>query len=249
MTRRARSRDLAMAYYRLVRALRTGTTIADPRRPEPRYVTLDMLRREFAALAAAMTRRQRSQPKSLQATTPKRSPTRTLTPTGFSSRKSTRSPARRHRRRRRRPRRWPNWTLLSGRRRLPGTPPARTGRPDPDFPSTGPQAQRHHPGLRPGIRQRHAASLPHRQQRFRKNRTAQDGPRSPTALSRRRPQAVSPRGAAPVTARPVVPSHYARRLCNPFLSPGRTGTEVRSAPPALRRTSLAPPTFCLSVVS
>ena len=52
MTRRSRSRDLAMAYYRLVRALRTGRTVADPRRPEPAYVTLAMLRREFAALAA-----------------------------------------------------------------------------------------------------------------------------------------------------------------------------------------------------
>jgi hypothetical protein len=51
MTRRGRSRDLAMAYYRLVRALRTGKTVADPRRPEPAYVTLAMLRREFAALA------------------------------------------------------------------------------------------------------------------------------------------------------------------------------------------------------
>ncbi|GGK13171.1 hypothetical protein GCM10010124_02160 [Pilimelia terevasa] len=51
MTRRARARDLAMAYYRLARALRTGRTVADPRRPEPRYVTLDMLRREFNALS------------------------------------------------------------------------------------------------------------------------------------------------------------------------------------------------------
>lgn len=51
MTRRARSRDLAMAYYRLARALRTGRTVADPRRPEPAFVTLGTLRREFAALA------------------------------------------------------------------------------------------------------------------------------------------------------------------------------------------------------
>lgn len=51
ITRRARSRDLAMAYYRLARALRTGRTVADPRRPEPAYVTLGTLRREFAALA------------------------------------------------------------------------------------------------------------------------------------------------------------------------------------------------------
>lgn len=51
MTRRGLARDLAMAYYRLVRALRTGRTVPDPRRPEPPYVTLDMLRREFALLA------------------------------------------------------------------------------------------------------------------------------------------------------------------------------------------------------
>lgn len=50
MTRRGRSRDLAMAYYRLVRALRTGTTVADPAKPEPAYVTLATLRREFTAL-------------------------------------------------------------------------------------------------------------------------------------------------------------------------------------------------------
>lgn len=51
MTRRRMSRDLARAYYRLVRALRTGRTVADPYHPEPTYVTLDVLRREFAALA------------------------------------------------------------------------------------------------------------------------------------------------------------------------------------------------------
>lgn len=48
--RRAQSRDLARAYYRLVRALRTGTTVADPYHPEPTYITLDTLRDEFAAL-------------------------------------------------------------------------------------------------------------------------------------------------------------------------------------------------------
>ncbi|WNV90303.1 hypothetical protein [Umezawaea sp. Da 62-37] len=53
MTRRRQSRDLAMAYYRLVRALRTGTTAADPRRPNPPFVTLSMLRNEFAALASS----------------------------------------------------------------------------------------------------------------------------------------------------------------------------------------------------
>lgn len=50
MTMRGRSRAQARAYYRLVRALRTGTTVADPRKPEPRYITLDVLRQEFEAL-------------------------------------------------------------------------------------------------------------------------------------------------------------------------------------------------------
>lgn len=51
MTRRRQSRDLARAYFRLARALRTGTTVADPYHPEPTYITLDVLRREFASLA------------------------------------------------------------------------------------------------------------------------------------------------------------------------------------------------------
>ncbi|WJN63261.1 MuF-like injected head protein [Streptomyces phage phiScoe54] len=51
MTRRRMSRDLARAYYRLARALRTGSTVADPYHPEPTYITLDVLRREFASLA------------------------------------------------------------------------------------------------------------------------------------------------------------------------------------------------------
>lgn len=55
MIRRGRSRDLSLAYYRLARALRTGTTIADPRKPEPQYVSLDKLRHEFAALAASQS--------------------------------------------------------------------------------------------------------------------------------------------------------------------------------------------------
>jgi hypothetical protein len=50
MTRRRMSRDLARAYYRLARALRTGSTVADPYHPEPTYITLDTLRREFASL-------------------------------------------------------------------------------------------------------------------------------------------------------------------------------------------------------
>jgi len=51
MTRREHSRNLAFAYYRLVRALKTGTTVADPFLPSPRYVTLEVLRQEFAELA------------------------------------------------------------------------------------------------------------------------------------------------------------------------------------------------------
>lgn len=49
--RRRLSRDLAMAYYRLARALRTGTTIRDPFGPaEPEHVTIDALRRQFRLL-------------------------------------------------------------------------------------------------------------------------------------------------------------------------------------------------------
>lgn len=51
LTRRRLSRDLAMGYYRLVRALRTGKTIRDPfGPPEPAYVTIGTLRREFTLL-------------------------------------------------------------------------------------------------------------------------------------------------------------------------------------------------------
>ncbi|ATI18709.1 hypothetical protein SEA_DAUDAU_8 [Streptomyces phage Daudau] len=53
MGRRRQSRDLARAYYRLVRALRTGSTVADPYHPEPTYITLDVLRREFAELTGS----------------------------------------------------------------------------------------------------------------------------------------------------------------------------------------------------
>lgn len=58
MGRRRQSRDLARAYYRLVRALRTGTTVADPYHPEPTYITLDVLRDEFNALAGGAERPQ-----------------------------------------------------------------------------------------------------------------------------------------------------------------------------------------------
>ncbi|WP_369186490.1 hypothetical protein [Streptomyces sp. R08] len=51
MSRRRQSRDLARAYYRLARALQTGSTVADPYHPEPDHVTLADLRREFAELA------------------------------------------------------------------------------------------------------------------------------------------------------------------------------------------------------
>ncbi|MGZ2360736.1 hypothetical protein LRE75_29325 [Streptomyces sp. 372A] len=54
MGRRRQSRDLARAYYRLARALQTGTTVADPYHPEPAYVTLTELRQQFAALAGGI---------------------------------------------------------------------------------------------------------------------------------------------------------------------------------------------------
>ncbi|OKI45245.1 VG15 protein [Micromonospora sp. CB01531] len=55
MTRRTMARALAMAYYRLIRALLTGRTVADPDKPEPEYVTLAMLRQEFKELAGKQT--------------------------------------------------------------------------------------------------------------------------------------------------------------------------------------------------
>lgn len=50
LLRRARSRELGLAYYRLMRALRTGATIGDTRRDEPRWVSIRQLREEFEAL-------------------------------------------------------------------------------------------------------------------------------------------------------------------------------------------------------
>ncbi|GIF02219.1 VG15 protein [Paractinoplanes rishiriensis] len=76
MTRRGHARDLAMAYYRLVRALRTGRTIADPYHPDPAQVTLGMLRREFAALATPATAAPTTAAQPDQATP---APSRTLT--------------------------------------------------------------------------------------------------------------------------------------------------------------------------
>ena len=50
MTRRARARDLALAYYRLTRALRTGHSIRLPGREEGESVSLEALRDEFDAV-------------------------------------------------------------------------------------------------------------------------------------------------------------------------------------------------------
>lgn len=50
LSRRRMSRDLAFAYYRLARALRTGKTIADPYHPLKANPTLGDLRREFASM-------------------------------------------------------------------------------------------------------------------------------------------------------------------------------------------------------
>lgn len=50
MTKRGQSRELAVAYYRLARALVTGRTVPDPRQPEKKSVTLAELRYEFSKL-------------------------------------------------------------------------------------------------------------------------------------------------------------------------------------------------------
>ena len=47
LKRRGTARDLALSYYRLVRALRTGRTIADPRKREGASTSLERLRQEF----------------------------------------------------------------------------------------------------------------------------------------------------------------------------------------------------------
>lgn len=54
MSRRVLSRELAVAYYRLARALRTGTTIPDPDDPTPKTVTLKELRDEFSRLTESI---------------------------------------------------------------------------------------------------------------------------------------------------------------------------------------------------
>lgn len=53
LTRRGQSREIALAYYRLVRALRTGTTTPSPAEPERSQVLLGDLRREFRELVEA----------------------------------------------------------------------------------------------------------------------------------------------------------------------------------------------------
>jgi hypothetical protein len=50
LTRRGMSHEIALAYYRLARALLTGSTIPKPGEPVKRSVTLAELRREFALL-------------------------------------------------------------------------------------------------------------------------------------------------------------------------------------------------------
>ncbi|WP_438470777.1 hypothetical protein [Streptomyces asiaticus] len=74
MGRRRQSRDLARAYYRLARALRTGSTVADPYHPEPTYITLDVLRREFADLAGTTERPQEGRASGPEANAPAPSP-------------------------------------------------------------------------------------------------------------------------------------------------------------------------------
>ena len=50
MERRAEARELALTYYRLVRALRTGATIQDPSQDESGTVSLEGLRDQFEAV-------------------------------------------------------------------------------------------------------------------------------------------------------------------------------------------------------
>jgi len=56
MSRRQWSRDLAFAYYRLVRALRTGATIKDPYHPNESQPTLTSLRENFATAVDEVAR-------------------------------------------------------------------------------------------------------------------------------------------------------------------------------------------------
>lgn len=53
MRRRQQTRKLARSYYRLIRALHTGTTTKDPDKPSQEYTTIRELRDEFNAEATA----------------------------------------------------------------------------------------------------------------------------------------------------------------------------------------------------
>lgn len=53
LTRRGQSKALALAYYRVARALRTGTTVSIEEAPET--ISLELLRQEFEALVAEHT--------------------------------------------------------------------------------------------------------------------------------------------------------------------------------------------------
>ncbi|WP_353707287.1 hypothetical protein ABRQ22_14950 [Cellulosimicrobium sp. ES-005] len=59
LSRRGQSRELAIAYYRLVRALRTGRTVPSPYDPKPTSVTIGQLRAEFAELVDSTRPRER----------------------------------------------------------------------------------------------------------------------------------------------------------------------------------------------
>lgn len=56
LSTREKARDFGLAYYRLVRALRTGTTIIDPRDAKSKGATsLELLRQEFEVLVTEFT--------------------------------------------------------------------------------------------------------------------------------------------------------------------------------------------------
>lgn len=52
LSRRGQAQEIALAYYRLVRALRTGTTVPAPNEPPARFITMQRLRSEFEDLTA-----------------------------------------------------------------------------------------------------------------------------------------------------------------------------------------------------
>lgn len=55
LRRREQARALALAYYRLIRALRTGSTIADPFNDTPDVFSLERLRQDFEVIVAQET--------------------------------------------------------------------------------------------------------------------------------------------------------------------------------------------------